>query len=89
MIMDFYSLLKAIEAGLMEYWKKWSFLNLNLNVCRIKSNQSPETKLKSIKLIELSSAFFVLGVGMTFATIAFIVEKIFWLYSKKLTPIIV
>ena len=74
----------------MEYWKKWSTdININLNVCRIKSNQRPETKLKSIKLIELSSAFFVLGVGMTLATIAFIAEKIVWLYSKKQTPIIV
>jgi len=74
----------------MEYWKKWSTdININLNVCRINSNQRSETKLKSIKLIELSSAFFVFGVGMTLATIGFIAEKIVWLYLKKQTPIVV
>jgi len=83
------SLLKAIESGLMEYWKKWS-TTLNLDVCRINNNRrSDETKLKPIKLVEMSSAFFVLGVGMAAATTTFILEKIVWLYSKKQAHIIV
>lgn len=81
------SLLKAIESGLMEYWKKWS-TTLNLDVCRINNNRrSDATNLKPIKLVEMSSAFLVLGIGMGIATISFIVEKIVWLFSKQQTRI--
>ncbi len=78
------SLLQVIAAGLMEYWKKWSG-SLNLNVCRVTSNNDSKMKMKSIKLIEMSSALFVLGLGLTLATIAFILENIAWLliHSKK------
>ena len=88
------SLLQAISSGLMEYWKKWSTgTTINLEVCQVSNNQaSSNSGLKPIKLIELSSAFLVLGIGMTLATFAFMVEKISWLlviYSKNRTIIII
>ncbi len=76
----------------MEYWKKWSTA-LNQDVCRVyNSPKLSKTQVKPIKLIEMSGAFLVLGVGLTLATFVFIVEKILGfviIYSKKRIIVII
>jgi len=42
---------------------------------RIDKNSKVEGKVKPIKLVELSSAFLVLGVGLAMSTLAFLVER--------------
>ncbi len=67
-----------MEAGLIEYWKKWSPGKvLDMDLCKLANNE-PHTdeNVKPIKLIELSSAFFVLGLGYALATMAFMCEKV-------------
>ncbi len=78
----------------MEYWKRWSTgTALDPDLCRVYNNQaSSKTQPNPIKLIEMSSAFLILGIGLSLATLAFIVEKIVWLsiiYSKKRAIIVI
>lgn len=70
--------MRAMEAGLIEHWKKWgNGAPLNLNMCKLIDNRSHfDTKLRPIKLIELSSAFLVLGFGYALAILTFLVERI-------------
>ena len=78
-----------MEAGLIEYWKKWSNgAQMSGDTCKITANQlSKDGKPKPIKLIELSSAFFVLGVGYALAILFFLIEKIIQ-FSKKIFKMI-
>ena len=45
--------------------------------CKIKDNQENAGRVRPIKLIELSSAFLVLGVGLTLSVLAFLAERCF------------
>lgn len=87
MMTNFESLLQAISAGLTEHWKKWSTTLFDLNVCRLNNNRHQRSKVKSIKLIEMSIAFFALSLGLALATLIFLVETILRFfkiyYSKK------
>lgn len=60
------------SAGLVEYWKKRS--SMNIDMCMLGKTKA-EGKPKPIKLIELSSAFFVLGVGIALSTVTFLIER--------------
>lgn len=56
------SIMMAREAGLIKYWKKWSHgISLNMDMCRNPERESGNKQLRSIKLIKLTSAFFVFG----------------------------
>jgi len=72
----------------MEYWKKRN--SMNMDMCKLDNNKA-EGAPKPIKLIELSSAFFVLGVGVTLSAFIFVLERFFYscrrIFSKRL-PII-
>jgi len=58
----------------MEYWKKMNIMNIDMCMLdKMKAEGNP----KPIKLIELSSAFFVLGVGITLSTLVFLIERFF------------
>ena len=76
------------SAGLMEYWKKWS--SMNIDMCMLGKTKA-EGKPKPIKLVELSSAFFVLGVGIALSTFAFLIERLVHLFhlffSKRFSVI--
>ena len=68
-----------MEAGLIEYWKRWSNGVSLTDMCKISGRDNKENrneKQKPIKLIELTSAFFVLGIGYVLTTTAFLLEKI-------------
>lgn len=73
--------MQAMEAGLIEYWKKWSNgAQMVMDTCKITANQlSKDEKPKPIKLIELSSALLVLGVGFGLAMFFFLLEKIIFI----------
>lgn len=79
-----YSLLQAISSGLMEYWKKWN--TVNMDRCKLENNKD-NGKMKSIKLIELSSAFLVLGVGLTLCALNFLLELLFHSYLCQLSTL--
>ncbi len=70
--------MRAMEAGLIEHWKKWgNGAPLNLDMCKLTDNNShSDKKLRPIKLIELSSAFLVLGIGYALAILTFLLERI-------------
>jgi len=62
--------------GLGKYWIQLS-QNGAVNKCKIKDNQENAGRVRPIKLIELSSAFLVLGVGLTLSALAFLAERCF------------
>jgi len=60
-------------------------------MCKLDKIKADGGKVKPIKLVELSSAFFVLGVGITLSTLVFLIERFVFacgrIFSKRL-PII-
>lgn len=86
--------MKTMEAGLIEYWKKRStYKLLKMEMCEVKNMMDEKQKLGvkpiPIKLIDLSSAFFVLGIGYTLSVLVFIIEKIMSLIYKLKTESLV
>jgi len=65
----------------MEYWKKWN--SMSIDKCKLDKNKA-EGNPKSIKLIELSSAFFVLGVGFTLGILTFVFEKCYFYTCRRI-----
>jgi len=64
--------------GLTDHWIKSGISNADVDKCTIyNKNNRGDGKAKPIKLIELSSAFLVLGVGLTLSTLTFLVERLF------------
>jgi len=61
-----------------------------MDMCDVDKNKA-QGVLKPIKLIELSSAFFVLGVGTVLSTFVFILERFVYscrrIFSKRLAVI--
>ena len=53
-----------------------------MDMCRLENNQ-PGGKMKAIKLIELSSAFLVLGIGVALSALSFFLELFFGSYTAK------
>ena len=78
--------MKTMEAGLIEYWKKrGTYKLLKMEICEVKNideSQKLGGKPTPIKLIDLSSAFFVLGIGYTLLVLVFLLEKITSLICK-------
>ena len=72
-----------MAAGLERYWTRWTagFL-LNMDLCKLTNlHTSSDGIWKPIKLVELSSAFFVLGIGYALAVLIFLLEKIVRTFS--------
>ena len=63
--------MRAINAGLPDLWVKWSYPNIDK--CKLDKNKD-DGEVKPIKVVELSSAFLVLGAGVALGTLAFFVE---------------
>ena len=75
-----FSLLQAVSAGLTEYWKKWS--TSSMDMCKVDQMKSKE-KAKPIKLIELSSAFLVLGIGIVMSSTVFLLERLLGSFTSR------
>jgi len=63
-----------MEAGLVDHWKKVYIPSIGQ--CDLNNYQKSQKKTKPIRLIELSSAFFVLGIGLGLSILAFLMERI-------------
>jgi len=63
-----------MEAGLVDHWK--TVYILSIGQCDLNTYQKSKKKTKPIRLIELSSAFFVLGIGLGLSILAFLLERI-------------
>lgn len=63
--------------------KYWLDTNLpNVDKCLVKKKESAAQK--PIKLVDLTSAFFVLGVGLSLSLICFVSERIYFnLHRRK------
>jgi len=66
------SVLRANSAGLMEYWKNLNIMAIDM--CMLDKKKAKGNP-KPIKLIDLASACFVLGVGIALSTFVFLIEK--------------
>ena len=69
-----HSLWRLMEAGLVDHWKKVYIPSIGQ--CDLNTYQNSQKKTKPIRLIELSSAFFVLGIGLGLSILAFLMERI-------------
>lgn len=47
-----------------------------MEMCMLDTNNKEDHQVRPINLIELSSAFLVLGVGLSLSALAFIVERL-------------
>ena len=68
-----YRTLRALEAGLDDVWKKKYIPSIDR--CKLENHHDSDAKPKPIKLFQLSSAFLILGFGISLAFVAFLVEE--------------
>ena len=64
---------RALETGLVDVWKKKHVPSMER--CKL-GNQGKNRKPTAITLVQLSSAFVVLGVGISLAVFSFLFEII-------------
>ncbi len=67
----------------MEFWKKRNIMNIDM--CMLDKKKKAEGNPKPIKLIELSSAFLVLGVGITLSMFVFLIERFVHFVQRMLS----
>ena len=71
------------ETGLMIHWIRTNSPSMNVDRCLAKSKDS--ARQKPIKLVDLTSAFFILGIGTGVAMIRFLYELIYFhFYQRRL-----
>jgi len=63
-----------MEAGLYDHWKKVYIPSIDK--CNLNTYQNSRKTVKPIRLVELSSAFFVLGIGIGFSILTFLLERV-------------
>jgi len=69
------------EAGLHDYWSAKYVKKTDR--CNLDKYKEENSKPKAIKLVELSSPFLVLGIGIGLSAITFLIERIVF-YGKKI-----
>jgi ionotropic glutamate receptor len=75
------------ESGLLPFWVKGSIPRASK--CFSKTNQRSVTSRQDpIILKDLTSAFFILGIGLGLATFAFLVEKIIYFRFRRTSLVI-
>lgn len=70
------------EGGILEKWKK-DLQPSRVAVCLAKQKTISPITQESIKLVDLTSAFFVLGVGVIGSLIAFLYEILSKFFGSK------
>lgn len=70
------------EFGLQDYWVNEAFTIPGANVCFAKKKTS--TKVVSIKLVDLTSPFLILGMGLGLALFSFLVEVVVSKYHHEM-----
>ena len=63
------------ETGLNRVWVE-GLVPRNADKCFVKNNDQPESKIRLVKMTleDLTGAFFILGVGICFSLVCFIIE---------------
>ena len=71
------------ETGLNHYWVK--HLSPSADACFDKKHSKAKTTSKpsAIKLVDLASAFFILGIGFGFGAVCFVFETISGLFLRR------
>ena len=69
------------EAGLHDYWSAKYVKKPDR--CNLDKYKEENSKPRAIKLVELSSPFLVLGIGIGLSTLMFFIERIVF-YGKKI-----
>lgn len=70
------------ETGLIRQWVKMLPWIPRADKC-FADDAKATAKQTSIKLIDLASAFFILGIGLAVSTFAFIAERMFFYRAKR------
>ncbi len=65
-------MLRALETGLIDYWKKQHIPSMKR--CQLDKVDSDNRRPKPITLVALSSAFAIIGIGITLSILAFFIE---------------
>ena len=67
------------EYGLLDHWVEEAFHIPGAEKCFVKEKS---TKKAAIKLIDLTGAFLILGIGLGLATLCFLIERIVFVYQR-------
>lgn len=70
---------RSFENGLGDYWKKKHVPSMD----RCKLENQDVGGPKPISLFELSSAFVILGIGLSLGILVYLVEKIISVYKER------
>lgn len=74
---------RLLETGLVLHWKLQRVsLNQKADQCFRKDEKPKANKPTSIRLKDLTSAFFVLGIGIALAIASFLIELIIGIIGK-------
>jgi len=79
--MFLFSLMRMGEAGLHDYWT--SKYVKKTDRCNLDKYQEENSKPRAIKLVELSSPFLVLCIGLGLSALTFLIERVVF-YGKKI-----
>lgn len=72
---------RIVEVGLYDYWNA-KHVPID-NKCSLKANEAKKKKPKALKFTQLSSAFLVLGIGLSLSFLVFLIERIVY-YGQKI-----
>ena len=67
------------EYGLLDHWVEEAFHIPGAEKCFVKEKS---TKKAAIKLVDLTGAFLILGIGLGLATLCFLIERIVFVYQR-------
>ena len=81
LIISLYRLQYLWETGLLTYWLRKNYRQLNLDKCLAKSKESAAQK--PIKLVDLTSAFLILGVGISVSIFTFLLELVYFKFCQR------
>ncbi len=74
-------MLQALETGLVDYWKKKHIPSMKR--CQLNNVESGNRRPKPITLVALSSAFAIIGIGITLSILAFLFEIIVSFFIRR------
>lgn len=75
-----FSMRTALETGILDVWKKTNVSSMDR--CKLK-HKDGDRKPAPITLVQLSSAFVVLGMGIALTFLSFLIEMIILLFCKQ------
>lgn len=71
------------ETGLIDFWTREAMNARGGEKCLAPSSTLSKPKLVPIKLIDLTSAFFIIGIGIGVSVLVFLIELITAKYKRE------